>query len=81
MTQKLHNVGAERSFYCPEKQRLVAFFVAASSEFMDLQSQQTQAVIEGDPEFARFDDLLHMARQKKDEAKYALIKHTDEHRC
>jgi adenine specific DNA methylase Mod len=44
-------------------------------------NQQTQAVIDHDPDFSRFDDLIHMAREIKDEAKYALIAHTSEHDC
>jgi hypothetical protein len=48
---------------------------------MELQNQQTQAVIDQDPDFARFDDLIHMAREIKDKAKYALIAHVDDHHC
>jgi hypothetical protein len=48
---------------------------------MELQNQQTQAVIDQDSDFSRFDDLIHMAREKKDQAKYALISHIDEHHC
>ena len=48
---------------------------------MELQNQQTQAVIEQDPDFSRFDDLIHIAREIKDQAKYALIAHIDEHHC
>ena len=65
--------------FCQEKQWLVDEFVEASRVFMELQSQQTQAVIDGDLEFARFDDLIHMAREAKDKAKYSLIAHTEEH--
>jgi hypothetical protein len=67
--------------YCEEKQRLSGDFVTAAHELMTLQSQQTEAVIAGDPDFARFDDLLHMAREKKDQAKYQLIAHVEEHHC
>jgi hypothetical protein len=55
--------------------------VAASHEFMELNTQQTKAVIEQDPDFCRFDDLIHMARDLKDRAKYALIAHIEEHQC
>jgi hypothetical protein len=51
--------------FCEEKQRLVGGFLAANHVLMDLQNQQTQAVIDGDPEFSRYDDLIHMAREKK----------------
>jgi len=48
---------------------------------MELQNRQTQAVIDQDADFSRFDDLIHIAREKKDAAKYALIAHTNEHHC
>ena len=67
--------------FCDERERLRTEFVAASHQLIELQFQQTQAVIDGDPEFARFDDLLHMARAEKDHAKYALIAHIEEHFC
>jgi hypothetical protein len=67
--------------FCEEKRRLMKDFVDCSHDFMELQNQQTQAVIDEDTEFARFDDLIHMARGKKDRAKYALIAHMEEHCC
>jgi hypothetical protein len=67
--------------FCEEKQRLIDEFLASSHVLMDLQNQQTQAVIDQDPEFSRFDDLIHMAREKKDHAKYALIAHVEKHHC
>ena len=66
---------------CVEKQRLTDAFLSASHELMELQHQQTRAVIEQDPDFSRFDDLMHIAREQKDKAKYALIAHISEHRC
>jgi adenine specific DNA methylase Mod len=67
--------------FCEIKHRLISEFTLASHELMALQNQQTQAVINQDPDFSRFDDLIHMAREKKDTAKYALIAHIDEHQC
>jgi len=81
VTRQARKINQNEIPFCPERQRLVDEFVVASREFVDLQSEQTQAVIEGDPDFSRFDDLLHMAREKKDVAKYALIAHIEEHRC
>lgn len=37
--------------------------------------------MEDDPDFSRFDDLIHMARMAKDDAKYALLAHIEKHRC
>lgn len=42
----------------------------AIHELVEIQKQQTQAVIDGEPDFARFDILLHMARESKEAAKY-----------
>jgi hypothetical protein len=67
--------------YCDTNQRLIGEFTAANHALMELQNQQTQAVIDQDPDFARFDDLIHMAREIKDKAKYALIAHVDDHHC
>jgi hypothetical protein len=46
-----------------------------------LQNQQTQAVIAGDPDFTRFDVLLHIAQEKKEMAKYAWMGHIEAHQC
>ncbi len=66
---------------CLEKQRLQEEFIAACHELNTLQSDQISAVIAGDSDFMRFDDLLHLAREKKEQAKYALLSHMEEHRC
>jgi hypothetical protein len=67
--------------FCEEKHRLIAEFLTSSHALVDLQNQQTQAVIDQDSEFSRFDDLIHMARENKDNAKYALIAHVENHHC
>ena len=81
MTQQQRRNDLPSSPICPEKQRLIDGFLAANHVLMDLQNQQTQAVIDQDPEFSRFDDLIHMAREKKDQAKYALMAHVEQHHC
>jgi len=68
--------------FCETKHRLIGDFIAANHELMELQNQQTQAIIDYDPDFSRVEDLIHVAREIKDESKYALIAHTDdEHYC
>jgi hypothetical protein len=67
--------------FCPEKNRLKDEFLKAIHELNALQKQQTQAVIDGDPDFSRFDVLLHLAQEKKDNAKYAWMAHVESHRC
>jgi hypothetical protein len=67
--------------YCGEKHRLINEFLATNHVLIDLQNQQVQSVIEQDTDFARFDDLIHVAKEQKDQAKYALIAHVEEHHC
>jgi hypothetical protein len=81
MTQHERKTNGPKIPHCDEKQRLVNDFVEAVRVFMELHSQQTQAVIDKDPDFARFDDLTHMAREIKDKAKYSLIAHIEQHCC
>ena len=66
---------------CEEKARLTESFLQAIHELTDLHAQQSRAVMEQDPEFSRFDLLMHMAVEKRDEAKYALLRHIESHQC
>jgi hypothetical protein len=50
-------------------------------ELIEILGQQTQAVIERDPDLARFDVLLHRAHERKERAKHAWIAHTESHHC
>jgi hypothetical protein len=67
--------------FCEEKRRLVDAFLEAIRELNALQSQQIQAVIDGDSDFNRFDVLLHIAQEKKNRAKYEWISHVEIHHC
>src|SRR5882724_4490618 len=69
------------SLVCEERQRLSEGLLSAIRELTDLLDQQAQAIIEQDRDLTRFEDLLHLARATKDEAKYALIAHLEEHQC
>jgi hypothetical protein len=66
---------------CGERVRHMEDFLGAIRELTQLQNEQAKSVIEGDPEFSRFDLLIHMANQRKDCAKYALLLHVQEHGC
>jgi hypothetical protein len=81
MTQQERSTKPSDISYCEIKHRLITDFTTASHELIDVQNQQTLAVIDQDPDFSRFDDLIHMAKEKKDNSKYALIAHVDEHHC
>jgi len=67
--------------FCPEKAQLTQEFLRAIHDLTLLHSQMTRSLIEHDPDFSRFDVLLHMAAEKKEEAKYALILHMESHHC
>jgi hypothetical protein len=67
--------------FCEIKNRLQRNFLQTIRELNTLLSDQTQAVIDGDPDFGRFDLLIQMAQEKKDTAKYAWIAHVESHQC
>jgi hypothetical protein len=67
--------------FCEEKNHLLNDFLQAVRELNAVQNQQIRAVIDGDPDFNRFDVLLHVAQDKKDMAKYAWMGHIETHQC
>jgi len=46
-----------------------------------LHEQQFLAIVAGDLDSNRFDLLIHMANEKKQQAKYAYLQHVDTHGC
>jgi len=46
-----------------------------------LHEEQFQSIVGGDLDSSRFDDLIHMALERKQKAKYAYLKHLDTHGC
>jgi hypothetical protein len=67
--------------FCKEKFQLLSDLVDAIHELNTLQNAQTQAIINEDQDFGRFDILLHLAQEKKETAKYRWIGHVEAHRC
>jgi hypothetical protein len=67
--------------FCAEKKQLMNEFLRAIHELGEAQAEQARALIEGDADFTRFDVLIHMANEKKDWVKYALLAHIEHHRC
>jgi hypothetical protein len=67
--------------FCEEKARLLDAFLAAIQEINVLHNQQTRAIVDGDPDFSRFDLLLHLAQEQKAQAKYAWMTHVESHGC
>lgn len=66
---------------CVEHDRLLDNFGAAVREVLQLHEQQFKAIVEGDGESNRFDLLIHMANEQKQNAKYAYLRHVQSHGC
>jgi hypothetical protein len=67
--------------YCQEKQRLLEAFGATVQELTILHEQQFLAIVDGDSDCNRFDLLIHLANEKKQQAKYAFMSHMETHGC
>lgn len=67
--------------YCLEKSRLMDDFMAAATELIASHDEQVKALIQGDPDFSRFDLLIHLASERKRRAKYAYMAHLEKHGC
>ena len=67
--------------YCKEARELLDAFGEAIRDLVRLHQQQFEALVEGDLDSTRFEDLIHMANERKHQAKYAYIQHLDTHRC
>jgi hypothetical protein len=67
--------------YCQQAKELLDAFAQTVRDLIRLHEDQFQALVEGDSEAPRFDDLIHMANQRKHEAKYAYVLHLETHRC
>jgi hypothetical protein len=46
-----------------------------------LHEEQFQSIVSGELDSTRFDDLIHMANERKHEAKYAYLRHLEAHGC
>jgi len=66
---------------CEEHNRLLNGFGEAVEELLTLHDQQFRAIVSGDTESHRFDLLIHMANEKKLQAKYAYLLHAERHGC
>jgi hypothetical protein len=79
--EQVENNGRHLAGHCEEAARLRNALIAAIRELNALSTEQVEAVISEDSDFGRFDLLIHMANEKKDQAKYALLQHLESHRC
>jgi hypothetical protein len=69
------------SLRCEEHRRLMENLAGVVKEMLELHQQQFDAAVHGDPECNRFDLLIHMANERKQQAKYAYLRHVEEHGC
>ena len=67
--------------YCPEAKQLLDTLADTIRDLIRLHEEQFQAVVSGDLDSTRFDDLIHMANERKREAKYAYVSHLEIHGC
>jgi hypothetical protein len=67
--------------YCQQAKDLLDVFVEAVRELIRLHQDQFEALLAGDPDSQRFDDLIHMANERKRRAKYAYMHHVEIHGC
>jgi len=66
---------------CEEKKRLADKLLEAIHELNILHRDQMKAIIDDDSDFPRFDLLIHLTQEKKDNSKYAWIAHVESHGC
>jgi hypothetical protein len=67
--------------FCQEAKQLLDAFGDTVRELMKLHEEQFQSIVGGDLDSTRFDDLIHMANERKHEAKYAYLHHLETHHC
>jgi hypothetical protein len=56
-------------------------FLAAATDLVSAHNDQVRALIDNDPDFSRFDLAIHLAAERKREAKYAYLAHVEQHGC
>ena len=67
--------------YCQEAKELLDGFGETVQVLIRLHEEQFQSVVSGDLDSTRFDNLIHLANERKHEAKYAYLHHLETHGC
>ncbi len=67
--------------YCQQAKQLLEAFGETIRELTRLHEEQFQALVGGDLDSTRFDDLIHMVNERKHQAKYAYLNHLETHGC
>ena len=67
--------------FCQEAKELLDAFGETVRVLVQLHEEQFKSIMGGDLDSTRFDDLIHMANERKHEAKYAYLRHLEAHGC
>jgi hypothetical protein len=67
--------------YCQQAKGLLDALGEVIRELIKLQEEQFESLVGGDLDSSRFDPLIHMANERKNEAKYAYLRHLETHGC
>src|SRR5258708_11436523 len=59
--------------YCQEARKLLENYGLAVHELVELHQEQFESVIGGDLDSMRFDDLIHMANERKHESEICVL--------
>ena len=72
---------AAKTVFCETKLRLMEEFLAAATDLVTAHNEQVKALLDEDPDFNRFDLLIHSATERKRKAKYDYLVHLERHGC
>jgi hypothetical protein len=67
--------------YCQQAKDFLEAFAESVRDLIRLHEDQFQALVGGDPEAQRFDDLIHIANERRHQAKYDYVHHLETHGC
>lgn len=67
--------------YCQQARELLDALGETIRDLIKLHEEQFQSLISGDLDSSRFDPLIHVANERKHEAKYAYLHHLETHGC
>ena len=70
-----------QSSLCEDNSILLNEFTEAVTQLALLHEQQFMAVVNGDSDFRRYDELIRQATERRQDAKIAYLHHVDIHGC
>src|SRR5438105_15892440 len=81
MALRLPSNRVSMSAACSESELLLNAYGTAVQELFMFQEQHFAALVDGDEDATRYELLIHMAGEKRQAAKYAYLRHVEEHGC